>query len=104
MTPSDLNIDRSKLEALCRRYGIDRLEVIGSFARGDADPGSDIDLLVTFKPDVRIGLEFVSLKEELETLLGREVDLLSRTSVEKSPNKYFRHFALKWTEQLYESA
>lgn len=104
MVPSDLHIDRSRLDTLCRRYGIELLEVIGSFARGDAQPGSDVDILVTFKPGVRVGLEFVRLKEELEALFGREVDLLTRASVESSPNKYFRHFALRRTEPLYESA
>jgi len=104
MALSDLHIDRNRLTALCRRYGIERLEIIGSFARGDAGPESDIDVLVTFKPDVHIGLEFVRLKEELEALFGREVDLLTRASVENSPNKYFRRFALRRTEALYESA
>ncbi len=104
MALSDLHIDRNELAAICQRYGIERLEITGSFARGDAGPESDIDVLVTFKPDVRIGLEFVRLKEELEALFGREVDLLTRASVENSPNKYFRRFALRRTETIYESA
>jgi len=101
---SDLRVNRGALEAVCRRYRVKRLEVMGSFARGDAGPESDIDILVTFKPDARVGLEFVELKEELEALFGRPVDLLSRASVERSPNKYFRHFALERTELLYECA
>ena len=104
MVTSDLHIDRARLAELCRRYGIERLELIGSFARGDAGPESDVDVLVTFRPGVRIGLEFVRLKEELEALLGRKVDLLTRAAVEGSPNKYFRRFALRRTEAIYESA
>jgi len=104
MALSDLHIDRNRLAALCRRYGIERLEIIGSFAKGDAGPGSDVDILVTFGPETRIGLEFVRLKEELEALFGRKVDLLTRASVENSPNKYFRRFALRRTEAIYESA
>ena len=104
MVLNDLHIDRDRLADLCRHYGIERLELIGSFARGDAGPESDVDVLVTFKPGVRIGLEFVRLKEELEALFGREVDLLTRASVENSPNKYFRRFALRRTEAIYESA
>lgn len=64
MALSDLHIDLNRLAALCPRYGIERLEIIGSFARGDSGPGSDVD--------VRIGLEFVKLKEELGALFGRE--------------------------------
>jgi uncharacterized protein len=97
-------IDRNRLTELCRRYGVARLEVIGSFARGDAGPESDLDILVTFEPNAQIGLEFIALKEELEALVGRPVDLLTRTSVEGSPNKYFRRYALRRTEPLYEQA
>ena len=102
MVINDLHIDRAKLEAVCRRYRVERLEVMGSFARGDASPESDIDVLVTFQRDARVGLEFVRLKEELEAVFGRRVDLLSRASVERSPNKYFRRFALQRTEPIYE--
>lgn len=100
----DLKIDRNRLAAICRRYGVDRLEVIGSFARGDEGPQSDVDVLVSFKPEARIGLEIVALKEELEALAGRQVDLLTRASVERSPNKYFRRYALQRTELLYGPA
>ncbi|MEW6267472.1 MAG: nucleotidyltransferase domain-containing protein [Thermodesulfobacteriota bacterium] len=68
----------------------------------EAGPTSDLDLLVTFESGARIGLELVALKQELEVLIGRPVDLLTRASVERSPNKYFRHYALRGTEQLYE--
>ncbi len=104
MLVDDLRVDRMRLADVCERYGVERLEVFGSFSRGDAGAGSDIDLLVTFKPDVRIGLEFVALQQKLEDLLGRSVDLLTRRAVEESPNKYFRRFALRRTEPLYESA
>jgi predicted nucleotidyltransferase len=104
MTLSDLPVDRNRLAELCRRYRVARLEVMGSFARGDAGPESDLDILVTFEPSARIGLEFVELQQELEALFGRPVDLLTRASVEGSPNKYFRRYALRSTELLYEPA
>ena len=99
---SDLQFDRNILEKLCRRYGVRRLEVIGSFARGDAGPESDLDILVTFDPQTEPGLEFFALHQELEAILCRPVDLLTRVSVERSRNKYFRRFALRQTEPLYE--
>jgi predicted nucleotidyltransferase len=102
MLVDDLQVDRVRLAEVCERYGVDRLEVFGSFSRGDAGAGSDLDLLVTYKPGVQIGLEFVSLLLELEALFGRSVDLLTRRSVENSPNKYFRRFALRQTEPIYE--
>jgi hypothetical protein len=104
MRSSDLHIDREHLADLCRRYGVVRLEVMGSFARGDAEAGSDLDILVTLSPEGAPGLDFILLKEELEALAGRPVDLLTRSAVESSPNKYFRRFALARTEPLYVRA
>ena len=40
-----LDVDRLRLDALCRRFGIARLDVFGSVARGEDGPGSDVDLL-----------------------------------------------------------
>ena len=102
MLLKDLQIDRERLDDVCERYGVIRLEVFGSFTRGDAEPGSDLDILVTFEPGVRVGLEFVLLQGELEAVFGRPVDLLTRNSVERSSNKYFRRFALRKTEPIYE--
>jgi hypothetical protein len=104
MVVSDLCPDRGRLEEIARRYRVARLEIFGGFAQGDAGPDSDVDILVTFEPDARIGLEFIALQEELETLFGRSVDLLTRASVERSPNKYFRRFAMAHTVLLYKPA
>ena len=38
-------VDRAKLDVLCRRFGVARLDVFGSIARGEDGPGSDVDLL-----------------------------------------------------------
>jgi len=104
MTLAGLQLDRNRLGELCRRYRVARLEVFGSFARGDSHPESDLDILVSFEEGARVGLEFISLKQDLEHMFGRPVDLLTRSSVERSPNKYFRRYALEHTERLYESA
>jgi len=104
MQLSDLHIDAAGLAGICRRYHVERLEAFGSFASGQAEAGSDLDMLVTFEPGAAVGLEFVALQQELSECLGRAVDLLTRASVERSPNKYFRHYALRHTQVLYERA
>lgn len=101
MLIADLQIDHERLAECCRRYGVVWLETFGSFVTGDAGPESDLDILVTFSPGANVGLEFVELQHKLEEILGRRVDLLTRASVERSPNKYFRRFALRHTEPLY---
>jgi hypothetical protein len=78
--------------------------VFGSFVRGDAAPGSDLDILATFMPGAKVGPRIVALQQALEDSFGRPVDLLTRESVERSPNKYFRRFALRRTKPLYECA
>ena len=48
-------------------------------ARGDNRPDSDIDILVLFQPDARIGLiEYARLMDDLSVLMGRKVDLVSK--------------------------
>lgn len=59
-------------------YSVRSLRVFGSVVRGEADPDSDIDILVEFEPQARIGLfEFARLQRRLSELLGRPVDLVT---------------------------
>ena len=67
--------------ALREKYLVVSLGLFGSFARGDAEQDSDIDLLVDVDP--KIGLKFVHLADYLESILGRKVDLVSRNAVSK---------------------
>jgi uncharacterized protein len=95
---------RDALAAICRHYGVARLEVFGSAARGgDFDPDqSDADFLVTFKPAARNDLAaFADLKEALERLLGRPVDLIEREAVEASRNFIRRRAILREAQTVY---
>jgi uncharacterized protein len=74
----------SQRSELFGRYGIKNLAVFGSFARGDARPDSDVDLLVEFATPV--GVEFIDLADQLELILQRRVDLVSRHGIK---TKYF---------------
>ncbi|HYK57788.1 MAG TPA: nucleotidyltransferase family protein [Bryobacteraceae bacterium] len=85
----------------CERHGVARLEVFGSVARGEAHSGSDVDLLIEFRPEVHLGRDFFELQEQLEALLGYKVDLLTRRSVERDPNPIRRHSILESTREVY---
>lgn len=79
---SDIEVPDTALVALCERFGVARLELFGSSARGDHTPDSDVDLLVTFLSGRRVGLlHLAGLQVELEALLGRPVDLVPRSGL-----------------------
>lgn len=100
-SPPSLDKIKSRLAPFCQRHGISRLEVFGSLARGESHRGSDIDLLVTFQPGVNIGWDFFDLHTEIEDLLGCEVDLLTRRSVEQDENSIRRRAILESTREIY---
>jgi uncharacterized protein len=74
-----LNILQKRKPDLVRRFGLERLALFGSFARGDNREDSDVDILVEVPPT--IGLEFVDLAEEIETILGMPADVVSRRAI-----------------------
>jgi len=74
-----LRYDREVLERLCREWHVRRLDLFGSRAKGTADGGSDVDLLVEYEPGHVLGLlEFLEFEEELADLFGKKVELVSR--------------------------
>jgi len=77
MSNTTLSVDEQQLDNILVRYGVTDVSVFGSFSRGDAGPDSDIDLLVTYKPETSL-FDVLALQDELEHVLGRKVDLISR--------------------------
>lgn len=67
---------RDAIVAAASRHGALDIRLIGSVARGDARPDSDIDFLVRWRPDTSL-LDQASLQIELEGLLGKKVDIAS---------------------------
>ena len=68
------------IRALGERHGVRNIRVFGSFARGDAAPDSDVDLLVEYVPG-HGGFALVAFCEEVERLLGRKVDVVTDRSL-----------------------
>lgn len=96
----DLRIDASRLAELCRRYGIARLEVFGSVARGEQRPDSDVDLLYTLEGGRALGWEVEDLVESLTGVFHRPVDLVSRRSL----HPMIRDRVMAEAEPLYAAA
>ncbi len=86
----DISSHREELRELCRRFHVRRLDLFGSAAGEDFDPArSDLDFLVEFQPVPPGGYAdaFFGLKESLEQLFGRPVDLVAAAAIR---NPYFR--------------
>ena len=93
----ELVVDIARVATICARFGVVRLDVFGSFATGDADVDSDIDLLYELAPDRQLGWEIEELSEELEVALGRSVDLIARRSL----HPQLRETVLSEAQSLY---
>ncbi len=87
-----LQILREELPYLRGEYGVVRIAIYGSFAKGDPTKKSDIDILVQLvRP---LGLEFVELAYHLEEALGRKVDLATLDTLHRSiENPRYRDIA-----------
>jgi len=90
---------------LCRRHGVERLEVFGSVLRDDFRPGSDVDFLVVFRNDDSGPWmsKLQELQDDLARLLGREVDVIDRRGIERSENWIRRRQILSTSEVVYGS-
>ncbi|MEA2490276.1 MAG: uncharacterized protein QOH21_2068 [Acidobacteriota bacterium] len=97
-----IDLDRDKLRAFCEKWKITEFALFGSVVRPEEfREDSDIDVLVRFADDAEWSLlHMVDMKEELETIFGREVDLLSRRGVERSVNPIRRDSILSSAVQL----
>lgn len=99
--PTCLEHLQPEISALCRRFGVKRLELFGSAARGDFDPASsDYDFLVEFEDQDYRGsaARYFGLLHALEDLLGRPVDLVDAAAIS---NPYFRQVADRHKTVLY---
>lgn len=77
-----MQVLRKELPYLRERYGVEKIALYGSFAKGSYTTKSDVDILI--QPVKPLGLDFVSLAYHLEELLGRKVDLATFETLQRS--------------------
>ncbi len=88
--PELLQVKLQPLRELCERYGVEKLELFGSAARGEFDPAhSDLDFIVqmTGRREPGYAARFCDFADALEVLYGRPVDLLTEMMIK---NPYFK--------------
>ncbi len=97
-----LGLTAEQLVGFCDRHQVAELALFGSILRDDFYPDSDIDILVTYRPHAQRGLlEKVAMKAELESLVNRKVDLVSKKAIEKNRNWIRRRNILSSFEIIY---
>lgn len=90
------------LAEFCKKWSISELSLFGSVLREDFREDSDIDVLILFQPSHHWGLFALwDMKEELAELFGKEVDLLTKPSIEHSHNWLRRKEILDSAQVIY---
>lgn len=79
--------DLQKITKICRDAGINYLALFGSYARGDHNENSDVDLLVNFK-ETRSYFETARILNKLEDSIGKKVDLVSQKCLKPNRRPY----------------
>ena len=96
-----LTIQKKKIEEFCKSNQIIKLSIFGSALRDDFSPDSDIDVLVEFAPDARVGLiKLAGLEIELSNIFKRKVDLNTPGFL----SKYYRDEVLAESVVQYDAA
>ena len=99
-----IDVSQDEIAAFCQRWQMVELALFGSVLRDDFGPESDVDILVRFAESVEPGLrDWPAMERELAEILGREVDLIERGSVESSRN-YIRRKAILDSAQVVYAA
>jgi predicted nucleotidyltransferase len=91
-----------EIKQFCKKWKIRELSLFGSALTDKFNKESDIDILMAFNDNSHYGLfELAEMKSELEKIYGKEVDLVTRNSVEKSHNYIRRKSILSNLKSIY---
>jgi predicted nucleotidyltransferase len=97
-----ISFPKGEIARFCQRWGIRELALFRSALRDDFHPDSDLDILVTFTAGVDWGLlDHIQMQEELQGLLRRSVDLVSRHGLERSQNWLRRQEILSTAQTFF---
>lgn len=103
-TQVQFELPYGEIATLCEKHGVAELAIFGSALRSDFRSGSDIDFLVVFKDESDYGpwmSRLTEFQDSLAELLGRNVDVVSRSGVEQSENYIRRRHILNSAQTIY---
>lgn len=94
-----ISIDQERVINFCHKWKICEFSLFGSVLRDDFRPDSDVDVLVSFEPDMPWSLwDFIDMRDELCEMFGRDVDLLEKSALR---NPFRRHEILTTRQVIY---
>ncbi len=97
-----ITLPMEQIAEFCRRWKVWELAVFGSFLRDDFRPESDLDFLYTFNDNVHWTLlDLDTMEQELAAIVGRDVDLVCRSAVERSKNYIRRRHIISTAVPIY---
>jgi uncharacterized protein len=97
-----ISLPQDQITAFCTYWQVTELSLFGSILRDDFRSDSDIDLLVAFAPEADWGLlDHVQMQHDLQEILGRDIDLVSKRAIENSENWIRRQEILSTAEVIY---
>ena len=97
-----IEVPIDKIEVFCKQWDVAEMSLFGSVLRSDFTSASDVDVLVSFADDARHGLfDMVRMRDELESILQRKVDLVSKRAIERSGNSIRREAILGSARVIY---
>ena len=96
------SLELKDIAPFCKRWKIREFAVFGSILRDDFKPESDVDILVTFSQNAEWGLfDHVQIRNELESMLNRKVDLVTRRALEQTQNQILRDRILNSAKVIF---
>ncbi len=100
----EIKARQAEVAGFCRRWDVSELALFGSVLRDDFGPESDVDVLVTLGEKAEHTLfDLHQMEEDLRSIFGHDVDLVSRRGIERSHNQGRRRAILQSARVIYES-
>ena len=104
MTTIAIELPIEQIQAFCQKWQITEFALFGSILREDFGSDSDIDVLLTFSPTAKRGLtETLQMRDELQAIFGRKVDLIVKAAIKRSENWLRRKNILESAQIIYAS-
>jgi uncharacterized protein len=102
MTITTIDLPMEAIAEFCARWQVIEFALFGSVLRDDFRVDSDIDILINFSPNVQRGLtETLQMRDELEVIFERKVDLIVKAAIERSENWLRRKNILESAQTIY---